>query len=365
MSCFPRDDVHPSMRYEPAEYHSHQLKNICSTDRLEDILHANGLLLCIMPKFTAPDPFVVEPQELGGKNISSASNADQPMCGVETSVFPHTQDQYLNGYSIDNSDVSDTVSPIPASTALDGISNWSSSESAPDFGMMPPNTCEPFLLQQSNQTTACRDFLGDGVHFLCENLQEVGWHELVTCCDSAISLQPVPFLENSQSERDLSAAHPTDYSDGGSTNISSTFDGPTDPATYSSSASTLPSWQSESSDAEDSNAIDHDFNPIDKEVDDFLDELGNTIDWDQIQHNLDDTASTQIDNDTNTQLEDDASMSSSSDGSQEEVILQDPTCSDDDWLDQFIGEVQGFATFDQLLEEHKREAAAAAAVSEQ
>lgn len=372
MSCFPRDDVHPSVRYEPVEGHTLRLRNIYSTDRLEDILHAEELLLCVMPKFTGRDPFVVEPQEHGGLNISSASNADQRMCGSETLLYPFAQDQYLDSYPTDNCNVSATVTPISsastASTAsLDGMSNWSSSEPAPDFGIVPPNSCDPFLLQQHNHTTACHDLLVDGVHSLSENLPEVGRHESVACFNSPISLQSVPLLRSSPVERGLSAAHSTGYLDGASMIMPDPLPGPTDPNSYAPSATIPPAWQSKSSGAEGYNLIDHDFIPIDKGVDDFLDELGNMIDWGLIQPKLDATASGQIDHDIMTEMEDDARTSFLFNSSREEAMVQDPSYSDDDWLNRFIGEVGGFATFDQMLEDYGREeaTAAAAAVSAQ
>jgi hypothetical protein len=357
MSCFPKDDVHPSARYGTAEPRLCRFDSVHSSNRSGNSLHTDGQM-CLLSQFVAPGSNAVQPSEFGANSISCALDTNYTSCHGSNAISPYPRDQILHRCPIGNGDIFDTVPPLSASTAsLDGSSNWSSSEPAPEFGAVPMDGFDPRYLDNSCQKGAPHEFLGDSVHVLCQDFPENDWNGWVTCRANAIP-QPAPSVGMQKLACDLSLPHPLDCLKGGH------FDVQSNTATYLSSTSKPPTPQPVLPTAEGDNALDQTLHHVDNNgVDNFLDELGSTIDWDNIEPCLEDRTIGQTNMVINLQSETsiDAASTIPNDQHHQSPDLPDYIDdSDDDSPNHSLGEEgTSFTDLADVLDEHEERTAAA------
>ena len=358
MSRFPDDGVHSRARYGTAEPHLYPFAGTRPVNGDGNCFHGYGQSYIIRDLAVQGLDTVTTP-ELEGNSILSAFNTDYVRYHSANATFPYAHDQFFHDCAVGPGDVRDAVPPLSASTAsLDGSSSWSMSESAPEIGAMPIDVGDSFLLDRTYQNVVPCDFIGEGAHLVPHDLPEYDRNNWLRYSSSAAPVQSLATLDIHKLGLDTSSTYPIEVFHGDNSNLTSAFQVLTDPAVY------LP-WTSESHtpqpvflSADNDNANDPE---IDREINDFLDELGTSINWDNIEPCLEDHNTIGQTNTLSPHLEMEIDVPSifEHDHHQSSRDLPDYVDSPDDWSNEFLGEGTAFTDLANVLDEHEEATAAA------
>jgi hypothetical protein len=221
----------------------------------------------------------------------------------DTMSFPQKiQTQFPGTYRINDADWLGSMPPLSASTvSSDWISNWPSSE--PVAGLKISGNLDavplsssyaPFAVPKTySNSTYDPDSRVNGFNIVASGQLDNAWTRLASC-DPAI-LVPHHLIQSVQSQMlfdGLSSGLSIDLCGGAPSEIQSDFQNTFPPAANVSSASDLLPARPFSTGYP---SPDHSPSHVDQEVDFFLDELANVIDWDNVEPSAEDPQTNRVD----------------------------------------------------------------------
>jgi hypothetical protein len=242
--------------------------------------------------------------DMGHKHRRGKSNAlyaGMP-CNGTMSFPPNIQTQFPGTYRTNNADRFDSMPPLSASTvSSDWISNWSSSEPVAGLGIFGnldavplSGSHAPFAVPKSYpKSTYDPDSLANSFDIVASGQLDNARTQLASC-DPTIRM-PHHLIQSVESQMlfdGLSSGLSIDLCGGAPSENQSDFQNTFPPAATVSSASELLPARLFSTGYP---SPDHPPSHVDREVDSFLDELANVIDWDNIEPRVEDPQTNRVD----------------------------------------------------------------------
>jgi hypothetical protein len=365
MSCFPVDSVDQNARYGTTTFQPCQRDgNAHSRKKSLKQLHAYNT-----PMYTnslEPGPYSVEMRKQRKDCVSSAFDTDHPKCHNMLSFPPGVQSESSGRYHPYGGDIWDAVPILSASTVCsDQTANWSSSEPANGLGIgetidQKPlgRAGEPFFLSNrwcSNVSPTSHVFAG-ALDDMSDKHAEDIWNDFTSCyLDAPQPPQVFPSIVTRVPTPGFCPTFAVVQSDESVLETPTPVEVPSFPAAAVSMALdpaakqlTIPLW-------EDQIIPDRAPEHIDKEVDDFPNDMGSAINWDDIEPCLEDTTFDQIDTVNLHQADSMVERSMFGQGPHQPQECNPPgtTSSEDAWCTQMLRDAESFASFTELLNEHR------------
>ncbi len=317
MSCFPIDSVHPSARYGATEDDSYGLQDYADYGTTS------------------------------GDDMRSLPSYDSDHC--------------LGRYGMNDADLLDQMPPLSASTvSSDSSSNWFSSDPAPEFGF--GETFDTTALSPSDgvsvilgRYSSAADLTVNSLGIAAREQLEYGWNAWALFnLGSAVSHQPSQPIESQSQSNALLLGFSTNSSTTFPFDMAAAFQASSSLAMAASPASELLRRQPAIPSSTELLTPENSPNHIDKEVDDFLDELANVIDWDSAELNIQYPETNTMDfvDPQCTNMMNPAPSPGYDQGQGQELGLHGTAYSHDSWEDESTcGDVEFSPSFTELLNE--------------